>query len=125
MNTKIFFLSFLLRIAISFGMSCLNSTNQVHCCKKFDEYIWQLGVSPPECCDYPKIVTPHFNPCFRECITNSTIEMNLRCCIVSCCFKKLGIIEYPEVNAEIKKDGLKLSFMLSVKKFKIYKAVKI
>jgi hypothetical protein len=40
--------------------------------------------------------------------------MNLRCCVVACCFKKLEIItEHPEIDG-IQKDGVKLSFMLSV-----------
>lgn len=101
-----------------FGFEDLNcnTTDRSECCKKFEEKIWQYGISPGECCNYPKIVTPHFNPCFNECIANSSIEMNLRCCVVACCFRKLAMItDHPDVDG-IQAEGMKLSFMLSVKK---------
>lgn len=92
---------------------CSNITNKVACCKNLEEKIWQI--SPGECCNYPKIVTKYFNPCFNECISNSSIETNLRCCVVACCFKKVQIIgDHPEIDG-INADGLKFSFMLSVK----------
>lgn len=107
----IIFLSFSYT-ALGFDQYCTDNEEKTECCKIFEEHI--SGVSPAECCNYPKIVTSYFSPCFNECMTNSSIEMNLRCCVVACCFKKVNIItDRPHIDG-IQADGIKFSFMLSV-----------
>jgi hypothetical protein len=89
--------------------STLQEPDKTNCCDNLNKQRSDFS----SCCEYPILVVyrDDYDECTSQCTSKG--QEGSRCCILSCCFKRLGILG-DNITA-ISPEGLSSSFKMSVK----------